>query len=271
MPKAEINGISISYKIQGSGEPLIMIMGIASTKKAWLFQTLAFKKYFKVITLDNRGCGESDKPSNPYTIKTMADDTAGLIAYLGIEKAHVLGASMGGMIAQELAINYPEKVNKLILCCTMAKRTEPGGLSAELPKKLGYTADYTYSDVLSLPDKSIILALSELAFNRKINRLILLRVMKVFIKKLDITGLKNQVFAIWEHDTMARLKDITASTLVITGSDDRVINPQSSGVLAEQIPDAKLVKYEGGSHAFFVEMRKRFNNEVIAFLKNNHF
>jgi pimeloyl-ACP methyl ester carboxylesterase len=270
MPKAVINGISISYKIEGNGEPLIMIMGIASTKKAWLFQTLAFKKYYKVITLDNRGCGESDKPSSPYSIKTMADDIAGLMVYLGIEKAHVLGASMGGMIAQELAINYPEKVNKLILCCTMAKRTNPGGLSAELPKKLGYMADYNYSDVLSLPEKRIILALSELAFNRKINRLILLPIMKLFIKKLDFTGLKNQIFAIWEHDTLERLKYIKASTLVITGSGDRIINPRSSDVLAERIPHSRLVKYEGGSHAFFVEMRKRFNSEIIAFLNNNH-
>ncbi|NLL90337.1 MAG: alpha/beta hydrolase, partial [Dehalococcoidales bacterium] len=81
MPKAEVNGINISYKIEGNGEPLIMIMGIASTKKSWLFQMLAFKKYFKVITFDNRGCGESDKPDGAYSIKTMADDTAGLMAY----------------------------------------------------------------------------------------------------------------------------------------------------------------------------------------------
>jgi pimeloyl-ACP methyl ester carboxylesterase len=268
MPKAEVNGINISYKIEGNGEPLIMIMGIASTKKSWLFQTLAFKKYFKVITFDNRGCGESDKPDGAYSIKTMADDTAGLMAYLGIERAHVLGVSMGGMIAQELAINYPEKVNKLILGCTMAKRTEPGGFSTELPKKLGYTGDYSYSDAMNLPVKIIVIALAELAFNIKMNNLFLLPVMKLLMRKHDISGVKNQVAAIWEHDTMQRLKDIKASTLVIAGSDDRVINSQSSDVIAEQIPDSKLVKYEGGSHAFFVEMRKRFNREVIAFLKN---
>ena len=104
MPKVIINGINISYKVEGVGEPLVMIMGIASTQRAWLLQTLAFKKHFKVITFDNRGCGESEKPHEPYSIRTLADDTAGLISHMGIDKAHVLGVSMGGMIAQELAI-----------------------------------------------------------------------------------------------------------------------------------------------------------------------
>ncbi len=268
MPKADINGINIDYKIEGSGEPLVMIMGVASTRKAWLFQTSAFKKHFQVVTFDNRGCGESDKPSEPYSIRDMADDTAGLMNHLEIDRAHVLGVSMGGMIAQELAIKYPEKINKLILGCTFAKKAEPGGISTELAKKLGYEGDYSYSDLLSLPVKDIILALAELAFNRKINRFFLLPVMKFWINKMDISGISNQIEAIWQHDTLERLKFIKSHVLVITGSDDRVINPLSSEVIAEQIPASRLVKYAGGSHAFFVEMRKRFNKEVIAFFKN---
>ena len=81
-----------------------MIMGIASTKSAWLLQTPFLRKHFRVITFDNRGCGKSGNPSEPYSIRDMADDTAGLMDFLGIDKAHVLGVSMGGMIAQELAI-----------------------------------------------------------------------------------------------------------------------------------------------------------------------
>jgi pimeloyl-ACP methyl ester carboxylesterase len=81
-------------------------------------------------------------------------------------------------------------------------------------------------------------------------------------------GISNQIAAIWEHNAIDRLKLIKAPMLVITGDADRVINPKSSEVIAELIPDSKLVEYDGGSHAFFVEMRKRFNNEVIAFLKN---
>jgi 3-oxoadipate enol-lactonase len=85
---------------------------------------------------------------------------------------------------------------------------------------------------------------------------------------MNFSGISNQIYAIWKHDTIERLKLIKASTLVITGNADRIINPQSSLVIAKRVPKSKLVKYDGGSHAFFVEMRKRFNNEVIAFLKN---
>ena len=105
MPKASVNGVNVNYKVHGEGEPLVLIMGFAAPRWAWFFQTRAFRKYYKVITFDNRGVGKTDKPSEPYTIKTMADDTIGLMDYLGIDKAHILGYSMGGIIAQELIIN----------------------------------------------------------------------------------------------------------------------------------------------------------------------
>ncbi len=268
MPKALVNGINVNYKIEGSGEPLIMIMGVASSLRAWYFQTRVFKKHFRVITFDNRGCGDSDKPIEPYSIRTMADDAAGLMEHLGIEKAHVLGISMGGMIAQELAINYPEKINKLILGCTFAKRSDPAGISDALPRRLGYVGNYSYTDLLSIPAKNIVIAMAELAFNKKIYKVILSSVIKLAVKKMDCSGIANQINAIWKHDTIDRLKFIKVPTLVITGNADSIINPQSSVVIAKRVPNAKLVKYDGGSHAFFVEMRKRFNSEVIAFL--NH-
>jgi len=266
MPKALVNGININYKIEGTGEPLIMIMGVASTLTAWYFQTRVFKKYFRVITFDNRGCGDSDKPTELYTIRTMAEDTAGLMEHLGIEKAHVLGISMGGMIAQELAINYPDKINKLILGCTFAKRAEPAGISEELPKMLGYEGNYSYNDLLSVPPGDIVTAMAKLAFNKKIYKLFIKTVIKQAAKKMDFSGISNQIHAIWKHDTIDRLKLIKVPTLVITGNSDSIINPQSSVVIAKRVANAKLVKYDGGSHAFFVEMRKRFNSEVIAFL-----
>jgi pimeloyl-ACP methyl ester carboxylesterase len=268
MPKALVNGININYRIEGSGEPLVMIMGVASNLKAWYFQTRVLKKQFQLITFDNRGCGESDKITEPYSIRTMADDTAGLMNHLGIEKAHVLGISMGGMIAQELAINYPEKVNKLILGCTCAKRSDPAGISKELPKILGYDGNYSYADLQNIPVENIVIAMAKLAFNKRINRLFLSIGIKLAVKRMNFSGISNQIYAIWKHDTIERLKLIKASTLVITGNADRIINPQSSLVIAKRVPKSKLVKYDGGSHAFFVEMRKRFNNEVIAFLKN---
>src|SRR4030042_4310936 len=100
MPKAKVNGININYKVQGEGEPLVLIMGYAGGQNGWIFQRRAFKKYYRVITFDNRGVGKTDKPGGAYSMKMMADDTAGLMEHLGIKKAHVLGVSMGGMHAQ---------------------------------------------------------------------------------------------------------------------------------------------------------------------------
>jgi pimeloyl-ACP methyl ester carboxylesterase len=91
MPKANVNGINISYRVEGQGDPLVMIMGLGSAQNNWRFQIGSFKKYYRTITFDNRGIGKSDKPTGPYTIKMMADDIIGLMDHLGIEKAHILG------------------------------------------------------------------------------------------------------------------------------------------------------------------------------------
>src|SRR4030042_6341962 len=120
MPIATANGIQINYKVEGQGDPLVMIMGLGSPRGGWSSQAPFFKKYFQVVIFDNRGVGKSEKPEGPYSTRMMADDAIKLMDHLGIKKARVLGASMGGMIAQELAINYPERVSKLVLACTFA-------------------------------------------------------------------------------------------------------------------------------------------------------
>ncbi|MFP3880362.1 MAG: alpha/beta fold hydrolase, partial [Dehalococcoidia bacterium] len=110
MPLASVNGININYRVAGDGEPLVMIMGFSAGRIGWVPQLRFFKRYYRVVTFDNRGAGRSDKPPGPYSTGMMADDTAKLMDVLGIEKAHIMGLSMGGMIAQELAINYPQRV-----------------------------------------------------------------------------------------------------------------------------------------------------------------
>ncbi len=128
LPTAHVNGINIDYSDVGNGRTLILVNGLGGTKRLWRRQTRLFKKYFRTITFDNRGVGKSDRPVGPYTIKMMADDTVGLMDYLRIERAHILGESMGGMIAQELAINHPERVDKLVLACTYARSDGKAGI-----------------------------------------------------------------------------------------------------------------------------------------------
>jgi len=273
MPKAYVNGININYKVYGEGEPLVLIMGFGAPRQAWFFQTRAFKKYYKVVTFDNRGAafGKTDKPSEPYTIKTMADDAIGLMDYLGIDRAHILGYSMGGIIAQELVINYPERVIKLILASTLSTMRQ---IASEIFEAVGLGEDFSEEDVRSVVRSgdivkplSLLLALS---FNSRLYRMILVPLIPIYARLVGLKGLMGQIEAIAGCNTLERLHTIEALTLVITGAEDKLVPPpRSSEVIASRIPNAKLVKVEGGSHAYVMEMRGRFNKEVLDFLRAN--
>jgi len=259
MPLAKLNGINISYKVEEQREPLIMIMGFTATRSGWSSQVPYFRKYYRVITFDNRGVGKSDKPPGPYSTKMMADDTVKLMDYLGIEKAHIMGASMGGMIAQELAINYPERVMKLVLACTYARQDLTSGDNSKRAELVQLT-----------PDK-MANAMIHLAFNNLLYKItfgIFARIQSIFFRTSDRQGIIGQEDACLKHNTLDRLPLITAPTLVITGTEDKIINPVSSEILASKIPNAKLIKLEGGSHSFTLEMSNIFNHEVLNFLKN---
>ncbi len=270
MPKAKVNEINIYYKVHGQGEPLVLIQGLGGPRSGWIFQTRAFKKYYRVITFDNRGVGKSDKPSSPYTVRTMADDTIGLLDYLGVDKAHVLGVSLGGMIAQEIAINYPDRVNKLILGCTTAGLGDIERTEEEVRRAIGLREDFTEADIEALYLRSmgkIMATITSLAFNRRLFKVVLVPGAKIYFRfGRVVKGIVGQVGAAVGHSTLDRLHQIKAPTLVIVGTEDKLVPPRSSEVLAERIPNARLVKVEGGSHSFFVEMRGRFNKEVLDFL-----
>jgi pimeloyl-ACP methyl ester carboxylesterase len=261
MPTTKVNGLNINYTITGQGEPLVMIMGLGGDQSGWMFQAGFFKKYYRVVTFDNRGVGNSDKPGEPYSIRMMADDTVDLMDYLGVEKAHILGMSMGGMIAQELAINYPARVLKLVLASTLAySDDERNGPTLEFVEKL------------ELPIQSMVVSMTTLAFNRLLPRMLFMTLGAIQQRRMGTsgtTGFLAQKEACRKHDTSDRLSLIKAPTLVIVGTKDRVIKPSSSEVIAELLPNSKLVKFQNGSHVIPIEMSVRFNKEVLDFLKDS--
>jgi pimeloyl-ACP methyl ester carboxylesterase len=260
MPLANLNGIHISYQVEGEGEPLVMIMGFTAGRIGWMPQLRFFRKYYRVITFDNRGAGKSDKPPGPYSTRMMADDTVKLMDLLGIDKAHIMGLSMGGMIAQELAINYPQRVMKLVLASTYARQDETSGDTKEQAKFIHLAPEKKAS------------ALIGLAFNKPFYRFIfglLAGVQTRFVRASARVGIAGQSEACLKHDTLDRLSSITAPTLVIVGTGDRIIKPVSSEVIAGKIPNARLVKVEGASHYFSFEMKNVFNREVLNFLKSD--
>lgn len=121
MPKVKVGGVQIFYQEVGRGDPLLLIMGWGADSTGWALQVPAFSAEFRCVAFDNRGCGQSDQPDVPYTTRLLASDALGLMDALGIEQAHVAGLSMGGMIAQEIAINHPERVRTLQLHATLAR------------------------------------------------------------------------------------------------------------------------------------------------------
>jgi pimeloyl-ACP methyl ester carboxylesterase len=259
MPIATVNGIKLNYKVEGHGEPLVMIMGLGANRSGCTSQIPFFRKNFKIVTYDNRGVGKSDKPEGPYSIRIMADDAVKLMDHLEIEKAHIMGVSMGGMIAQELAINYPERVLKLVLACTFAGKDETSGDTPE------------QAELLHLSPVKMAAAMVKLAANKPLNRFIygnMAMIQSVFMGVSAKAGLNGQREACNNHNTLDRLTLIKAPTLVIVGTKDRIIKPVSSEVIVRNIPGATLIKIEGGSHMFYMEMRALFNQRVLDFLKS---
>jgi 3-oxoadipate enol-lactonase len=151
MPKVQANDIDIYFEIKGAGEPLLLIAGFASDLTIWSKMVSPLAEQYRVIVFDNRGIGRSSAPDSPYTIRQMAEDTVGLLNEIGVDKAHVAGHSMGGMIGQELVLAHPEKVESLILLATCAKPDERNQAIIESWGELPRQVDPATAARLSLP------------------------------------------------------------------------------------------------------------------------
>jgi 3-oxoadipate enol-lactonase len=276
MSTAQINGIELYYEEHGSGEPLLLIMGLAADSLAWLFQLPEFSQHYRTVVFDNRGVGRSSKPAGPYTIAQMADDAAGLLEKLGIQRTHVVGVSMGGMIAQELALRHPERVRSLVLACTYAK--PDAGVERQMESSLAAIGGTRgpkgelQVDLSKLDPMMFFQHLLPTVFNAQFIMTELPKLMQVFSGALQygfsMDAVLAQTAATQGHDTLARLGEIKAPTLVLTGDNDLLIPSSCSDTLATAIRGAKLVKIPGGSHGFNFETPELFNREVLTFLRS---
>ena len=265
MPKVKVRDINMYYEVQGvvDGDPLILIAGMGSDLTSWAFQVREFSKEYKVILFDNRGAGRTDAPNSPYTIRMMADDTAGLLTILEIETAHIVGVSMGGYIALELAINHPQKVKSLSLLTAAADQTPIGRYFTETRVKMAqegvsgetlamYSLLWVYTDKFFEDPKRV-----EAAISARLNR----------PYQQPLYALARQVEACAKHRTKERLNKITAPTLVLVGKEDILLPVKVSEVIAAGIPKAELVVLEGGGHGFCTEIPHKVNQAVLNFLE----
>jgi 3-oxoadipate enol-lactonase len=254
VPTAGVGGIELYYERAGSGEPLLLIQGMSGTHVAWgrPFRD-QLEAAFDVVAFDNRGIGLSGAVTDPFAIAEMASDAAGLLDALGIERAHVLGISMGGMIAQELALAAPGRVRTLTLGCTYAggpgsQLMDPADFAALAEAMASGNQDRVFRAMWELnlspafrADESRYAAFTEMAQAVPVARRIV----------------ELQLQAIVAHDTHDRLPGIDLPTLVIHGTVDRVLGYPNGPQVAGLIPGARLETLEDVGHLFWWEQPDR--------------
>jgi pimeloyl-ACP methyl ester carboxylesterase len=254
MPKAETKGLELNYERRGAGEPLLLIQGMSANHRAWgdRFRSL-LEESFEVIVFDNRGMGLSSPVSEGFSIAEMADDTLGLLDTLELESAHVLGASMGGMIAQELALAHPERLRSLTLGCTYC-----GGEGSRLMDPADFQ---NLVEAMASGDQDrVFRAMYELnlspGFRQDEGHYAEFTAMAAALPSPRET-IGFQVQAIVAHDTSARLSQLTTPALVIHGTVDRVLGVANGRQIASLLPGSRLEIFEDIGHMFWWEQPRR--------------
>ena len=238
-------------------------MGLGANSTGWYAQIPAFSEEYQVIAFDNRGAGRSEKPNEPYTMPQMAEDAIGVLDVLGARSAHVFGMSLGGMIAQELALRHPQRVKTLILGGTMC-----GGPKATFagPQLVQQFVSLAGLPLEQAAEKGLALLYSDAFIARNSERLVQ-HALSVSHLTAPMHALQRQFMAVVGFNTYDRLPATHVPTLVLVGTADGIIPPANSRVLAEMIPGARLVEFEGAGHGFLVECADEVNAIVLDFLR----
>jgi len=266
LPYETIGDVDIYFEDHGPpGAPtIVLIGGWASYRWIWFRQVPAFTERYRCVVFDNRGAGRSSKPDYPYTIDMFANDTVGLMDALGISNAYIVGISMGGMIAQQVAISYPEKVRGLILVSThfggpnhipidgktrallLALPTETVSLDQAMEMRLRST----FSPQFLLENKPVIEQISEWALKHP----------------SPLYAQAHQTAAAEAFNAESEVKKISAPTLVIHGDGDKAVPTKNGEMLADRISNSRLKIIEDASHFVIIERYEEFNNEVMNFI-----
>ena len=265
MPKVKVNGVNLYSEIHGDGFPLITILGLSENVYWWDDPTIdGLSKHFKTVIFDNRGVGRSDKLIGDVTIETMAADVIGLMDALNINQAHILGHSMGGMIAQELALKFPERIKKLVLCSTSC-----GGSKAELPSvetqrlfaKLSakeHTRDLIEEVMPHIFSKKFMDENPEF-MKRKVD--------DILIIPTGPTTFKAQMGAWMRYSSCRKLKIINLPTLIIHGKQDILVPPRNGDLLSEKLPSAEISWFDSSAHMIHSEESDKFIKVLLKFIK----
>lgn len=266
MPYTNLPSGKTYYEVHGDGEPLLLHPGFGCTVEIYWRNTQPLAEHFRVIVFDPRGAGRSDDGPPTLLMKDYADDAAALLDALGVDTAHVLGTSFGGMVAQHIAIEHPERVRRLVLACTT-----PGGASHVKPppeNMIKFMATSGITDPVDAMRSTYALNYSD-RFVAKNDEILAARARANQHLRSTPEGQAGQLHAVQNHDTTARLAEISVPTFVPHGIDDGTVPVENGKILAAGIPNARLKLYSGGRHLFFTECADELNSDIVAFLNED--
>lgn len=273
MPHVKIGNLWLHYRDEGEGEPLVLLMGFGAPLQGWDPQIPALSRRFRVIRIDNRGVGRSDKPLGPYSVAQLVGDTIGLLDHLGIAKAHLVGLSMGGMAAMECAARHPERVRSLVLAATTAAadaklRWIVGTATARVTAAMAL-AQGDWERRLEAGKEELIRIWLPLVFSSSGGgeaEAMLRRLMdESFVDGFSASGTAGQMIACLLHDARPRLSLVQAPTLVLGGTDDGLFSTDVFEALAKGIPNARLELVDGAPHCLNMVEPEPFNDWVLRF------
>jgi 3-oxoadipate enol-lactonase len=257
------DGTRIHYEVTGKNgkAPVLMIQGLGASKNAWNLQRIAMATRFRCVSFDNRGAGRSDKPTKPFTLEQMADDAIAVLDAAGIETAHIVGASMGGVISQIVAVKYPHRVRSLTLVCT-ACRNHPW--RQELLQSWAKTAEE--KGMIEVGKEAAQWVMSPRSFRRLVPAFTWMGPLAALRPRHSFV---SQIHAILDtrEDLVDQLSTITAPTMVIVGNQDILTPRGDSEEIAERIPNSELVVISGAAHGLMMEHSSTFNKILIEFLQ----
>jgi 3-oxoadipate enol-lactonase len=259
VPTARCNGITLYYEIAGRGDPVILIQGLGGDGASWSLQRDALASSFQVITFDNRGVGQSDKPAGPYSTALMAEDTIALLDHLGIRQAFVMGASMGGMIAQEMGLRRPERVRGLNLICTYS---EVDPFCARWFEVQRYLAEHTSKE--SRIRQSSLWLFHPLFFEQQSDQIAQTE-QSLIENAQPLDAYLAQWEACMQHNTTERLGQLRMPVLICVGRDDLITHVAMSRRLQALIPQSRLVVLEGCGHGLLWEKPDEVNQYALEF------
>lgn len=262
MPILHTASVKIYYEVHGTGPDLLFLSGLGGGTWSWYGQVPFFRNMYRTIVFDNRGAGRSSMPQGPYRMEDFAEDTLALLDHLGVDRCHLVGLSMGGMIAQETALKAPERFIAMVLGCTHCggeRKIAPSG---------DVIARFTNNEGLSLEEivsKNLPFFFSRDAFMHKTEAVEEYKRIQTSVALQPDYAFSAQLAAIQSFDAGDRLKTLQIPTMVVTGTEDVLVPAVNARVLADLLPNAVLVELDGAGHALHAECRDTLNRLIHEF------